>query len=83
MANVVDVTTIQDERNAFAERINIPAGKEHIMNQGAFPTAPITLAAVLRAKEAAQKDPLGTVGDIKRDYTGLVEKGRHKNHGDL
>ncbi len=55
MANVVDVTTIQDEKNSLAERINILAGKEYIMNQGAFRTGADYVAAVLRAKEAAQK----------------------------
>lgn len=56
MANVVDVTTIQDEKKRLlAERINILAGKEYIMNQGAFRTGADYVAAVLRAKEAAQK----------------------------
>lgn len=56
MANVVDVTTIQDEKKRLlAEHINILAGKEYIMNQGAFRTGADYVAAVLRAKEAAQK----------------------------
>ena len=56
MANVVDVTTIRDEKKRLlAERINILAGKEYIMNQGAFKTGADYVAAVLRAKEAAER----------------------------
>ena len=45
MANVVDVTTIQDEKETPpCGRINILAGKEYIMNQGEpSGPAPITL----------------------------------------
>ena len=56
MANVVDVTAIQDKtKRLLAERINILAGKDYIMNQGSFRTGADYAAAVLRAKEAAQK----------------------------
>ena len=56
MANVVDVTTITDEKKRLlAERINILAGKDYIMNQGSFMTGADFVAAVKRAKEAAEK----------------------------
>ncbi|RGY99617.1 S-methyl-5-thioribose kinase [Clostridium sp. AM58-1XD] len=55
MANVVDVTTIADEKKRLlAERINIFAGKDYIMNQSSFRTGADYVAAVKRAKEAAQ-----------------------------
>lgn len=43
MANVVDVTTIKDEKKRLlAERINILAGKDYIItNQGLFGAGPI------------------------------------------
>lgn len=56
MANVVDVTTIQDEKKRLlAERINILAGKDYIMNQSSFKTGADFAAAVVRAREAAEK----------------------------
>ena len=55
-SNVVDVTTITDEKKRLlAERINILAGKDYIMNQGSFRTGADFVAAVKRAKEAAEK----------------------------
>ena len=56
MANVVDVTTIKDEKKRLlAERINILAGKDYIMNQGDFRCGADYVAAVKRAKEEAEK----------------------------
>lgn len=56
MANVVDVTAIQDEKKRLlAERINILAGKEYIMNQTSFRTGADFVAAVKRAMKAAKK----------------------------
>ena len=50
------MTAIQDKtKRLLAERINILAGKDYIMNQGSFRTGADYAAAVLRAKEAAQK----------------------------
>ena len=52
----MDVTTITDEKKRLlAERINILAGKDYIMNQGSFRTGADFVAAVKRAKEAAEK----------------------------
>ena len=52
----MDVTTIRDEKKRLlAERINILAGKEYIMNQGAFKAGADYVAAVLRAKETAER----------------------------
>lgn len=56
MANVVDVTTIQDQnKRLLAERINILAGKDYIMNQSLFRTGADYVEAVRKAKEAAEK----------------------------
>lgn len=56
LANVVDVTSIADEKKRLlAERINILAGKDFIMNQGSFKTGADFAAAVGRARKAAEK----------------------------
>ncbi|MGN0433205.1 MAG: S-methyl-5-thioribose kinase [Bilifractor sp.] len=56
MANVVDVTSIKDERKRLlAERINILAGKDYILHQGRFKTGKDFVDAVLNAREAAVK----------------------------
>lgn len=56
MANVVDVTTISDEKKRLlAERLNILAGKDVILHQNAFRTGADYVAAVKRAKAAAEK----------------------------
>ena len=56
MANVVDVTSIKDEKKRLmAERINIFAGKDYILHQDAFRTGKDFADAVIRAKEAACK----------------------------
>ena len=56
MANVVDVTTIADEKKRLlAERLNILAGKDYILNQETFRTGAHFTAAVQRAREAAEK----------------------------
>ena len=56
MANVVDVTTIKDEKKRLlAERINILAGKDYILNQEKYHTGKDFKEAVLRAREAAEK----------------------------
>lgn len=56
MANVVDVTSINDERKRLlAERINILAGKDYILHQGRFKTGKDFVDAVLNAREAAVK----------------------------
>lgn len=55
MANVTDITTIQDEsKRLLAERINIIAGKDFIMNQEAFQTGADFVSSVKKAKEAAE-----------------------------
>ena len=54
MANVKDVTTIADpEKRAHAEKVNILAGKDYIMNAASFRTGEDFVAAVLRADEKA------------------------------
>lgn len=56
MANVADVLSIQDEKKRLlAERINILAGKQYIMNQGSFKTGADFTAAVKKAREDAVK----------------------------
>ncbi len=56
MANVVDVTTIQDEKKRLlAERVNILAGKDYILNQEKYRTGKDFRDAVIRAREAAEK----------------------------
>jgi len=56
MANVVDVTSIKDERKRLlAERINILAGKDYILHQERFKTGKDFVDAVLNAREAAVK----------------------------
>ncbi len=56
MAQVVDVTTIPDEKKRLlAERINILAGKDFIMNQSSYRKGSDFVSAVLRAKEKAEK----------------------------
>ena len=56
LANVVDVTTIADEKKRLlAERINIIAGKNFIMNQGAFLKGSDYVNAVKEAREKALK----------------------------
>lgn len=56
LANVVDVTTIADEKKRLlAERINIIAGKNFIMNQEAFTKGSDYVKAVKEAKEEALK----------------------------
>lgn len=55
MANVIDVTTIKDEKKRLlAERINIFAGKDYIMNQKKFRSGQDFVDAVLEAKEKAE-----------------------------
>ena len=54
MANVKDVTTIADpEKRAHAEKVNIIAGKDYIMNAASFRTGEDFVEAVLRADEKA------------------------------
>lgn len=54
LANVVDVTTIADEKKRLlAERINIIAGKDFIMNQEKFVKGSDYINAVKEAKEKA------------------------------
>lgn len=56
MANVVDVTTIADEKKRLlAERINVFAGKDYILHPSSFRTGASFVAAVKRAQEAAEK----------------------------
>lgn len=56
MANVVDVITIREEqKRLLAERINILAGKDYIMNQSAFKTGADFVAVVKKAEKAAKK----------------------------
>ncbi|MCH4032424.1 MAG: S-methyl-5-thioribose kinase [Lachnospiraceae bacterium] len=56
MANVVDVTSIQDEKKRLlAERINIFAGKDFIMNQGRFCSGVDYVQAILQAKKRAEE----------------------------
>ncbi len=56
MANVADVVQIADvEKRLLAERINIFAGKDYILNQTKFRTGADFAAAVTRAREAASK----------------------------
>ncbi len=55
MANVVDVTSIRDEKKRLlAERINIFAGKNYIMNQTAFRTGRDFVDAVRKAEKEAE-----------------------------
>lgn len=57
MAQVKDVTTIEDERKrALAERINILLGKELIMNRDKFKTGQDYLDALKRAADKARED---------------------------
>ena len=56
MANVADVTTITDERKRLiAERINILAGKEFILNAKSFKYGKDYVDTVLRCKDLAMK----------------------------
>lgn len=56
MANVVDVTGIADEKKRLlAERINILAGKDYIMDQGSYRTGRAFADAVRRAAKNAEK----------------------------
>lgn len=56
LANVVDVTSIADEKKRLlAERINILAGKNLIQNQAAFVCGADYVKAVKAAKEEAEK----------------------------
>ena len=56
MAQVKDVTTIDDERKrALAERINILLGKELIMRRDAFKTGQDYLDALRRAADKARE----------------------------
>ena len=56
MANNKDVTSIEDEKmRRLAERINIIAGKEFIMDQGRFKTGRDYVEAVRAAAKAAAK----------------------------
>ncbi len=56
MANVTDVTRIKDEdKRLLAERINILAGKDYIMNQESFASGVDFTAAVRRAEKEARK----------------------------
>ena len=56
MANNKDVTSIEDEKmRLLAERINIIAGKEFIMEQGRFQTGRDYVEAVRAATKAAAK----------------------------
>jgi len=56
MANVADVNTIADEKKRLlAERINILAGKDYIINQTSFRTGSDFVAAVKRATKEAKK----------------------------
>ena len=56
MANVADVTSIEDEKKRLlAERINILAGKDYILHQDQFRSGADFVNAVKRAKEAAEK----------------------------
>ncbi|MCC6093421.1 MAG: S-methyl-5-thioribose kinase [Eubacterium sp.] len=56
MANVVDVTSIKDEKKRLlAERINIFTGKDYILHQDQFCTGSDFVKAVERAKTAAEK----------------------------
>ena len=55
MANVVDVTTIEDsDKRMLAERINILAGKDYIINHKKFRTGEDFMEAVLKAVKAAE-----------------------------
>ncbi len=55
MANVVDVTSIKDEeKRLLAERINILAGKNFILNHKSFRTGKDYMDAVLKATEDAK-----------------------------
>lgn len=55
MAQVKDVTTIPDEeKRAYAERLNILCAKDYIMNRAAFQRGADYVAAVRRAAEAAK-----------------------------
>ena len=54
MANVVDVTTIEDEKKRLlAERINIFTGKDYILNQASFTNGKAFSEAVIKAKDKA------------------------------
>lgn len=54
MANVVDVTTIEDEKKRLlAERINIFTGKDYILNQVSFTNGKAFREAVIKAKDKA------------------------------
>lgn len=56
LANVVDVTSIPDKRKRLlAERINILAGKNFILNQDTFVCGADYVGAVREAKEAAER----------------------------
>ncbi|MEE1113971.1 MAG: S-methyl-5-thioribose kinase [Eubacterium sp.] len=54
MANVVDVTSIKDEKKRLlAERVNIFAGKDFIFNQSKFRSGQDYVDAIIAAKEKA------------------------------
>ena len=56
MANVVDVTSIKDEKKRLlAERVNIFAGKDFILNAEKFRTGEAFAEAVVKATEKAEK----------------------------
>ncbi len=56
MANVVDVTTIKDEKKRLvAERINIIAGKAFIMNPDRYTDGKSYVQTVLESRELAEK----------------------------
>jgi 5-methylthioribose kinase len=60
MANVKDVTSIKDvNKRLLAERINIIAGKDFIMNHNRFRSGKDYTDAVLSAKQNAEK----TIGE--------------------
>lgn len=56
MANVADVVTIPDEKKRLlAERINILAGKNYIMNQSSFRKGADFVQAIKKAEKAARE----------------------------
>ena len=55
LAQVKDITTIEDEdKRAYAERVDILCGKDYIFNRASFQTGADFAAAVIRACEAAK-----------------------------
>jgi len=56
MANVIDVTRIQDEKKRLiAERLNILAGKDFILHQTSFRKGADYVAAIRKAEEQAKE----------------------------